>query len=372
VDDYPNSKAVSLPTGAFALTLPAKGVRNLARITLDKLTQGTTPMYKLNGALGSPYSMKMRALMRYRRIQHCWVHGTDSREALTKVKVPVIPVMEYPDGSFHNDSTPLIYDLEERHAERSVIPPDPARAFIAHLVEDFADEWVTKAMFGYRWLEDVDQIQMSRWLAFDALKGGGLASSQGFAEQFRARQVGRMAIVGCTRENFPLIEASTRALLDALEAHVVNSHCLFGTRPSIAEFGIYGQLSQLGVDPTAEAMMRKDYPYSFRWLLHIDDMSGIDGEWDAEDAPYAPIIIAWLKQVGEIYIPFLLANSAAIEAGVNTFSITAMGLPYSQGVFKYQVKCLADLRARYAALDFAARAKVEPLLAESGCLAALG
>jgi glutathione S-transferase len=335
------------------------------------MTEGTTAMYTINGALGSPYSMKMRALMRYRRIPHLWVHGADSRDALSKVKAPVIPVMEYPDGTFHNDSTPLIYDLEARHSERSVIPSDPAHAFIAHLIEDFADEWVTKAMFGYRWLEEVDQIQMSRWLAFDAMKGGGLTTSQGYAEQFRARQVGRMAIVGCAAENFPLIEASTRAILGALETHVVDRHCLFGTRPSIAEFSMYGQLSQLGVDPTAQAMMRKDFPYSFRWLLHIDDMSGINGEWDKADAPFAPIITAWLQQVGEIYMPFLLANAAAIAAGEDSFRITAMGLPYTQGVFKYQVKCLADLRARYAALDAHARARIDPLLAQTGCLEAL-
>jgi glutathione S-transferase len=335
------------------------------------MSEGTTAMYIINGALGSPYSMKMRALMRYRRIPHLWVHGADSRDALSKVKAPVIPVMEYPDGTFHNDSTPLIYDLETRHSERSVIPADPAHAFIAHLIEDFADEWVTKAMFGYRWLEEVDQIQMSRWLAFDAMKGGGLATSQGYAEQFRARQVGRMAIVGCAAENFPLIEASTRAILGALEAHVVDQHCLFGSRPSMAEFSMYGQLSQLGVDPTAQAMMRKDFPYSFRWLLHIDDMSGITGEWDKADAPFAPIITAWLQQVGEIYMPFVLANAAAIEAGEDSFHITAMGLPYTQGVFKYQVKCLADLRARYAALDAHARARIDPLLAQTGCLEAL-
>jgi hypothetical protein len=184
-----------------------------------------------------------------------------------------------------------------------------------------------------------------------------------------------MAIVGCAAENFPLIEASTRALLGPLEAHVVDHHCLFGSRPSIAEFGIYGQLSQLGVDPTAQAMMRKDFPYSLRWLLHIDDMSGIDGQWDTEiagaDAPFAPIITAWLKQVGDIYIPFLLANTAAIEAGEDSFHISAMGLPYTQGVFKYQVKCLADLRARYAALDATARGRIDPLLAHTGCLDAM-
>ena len=53
-------------------------------------------MYIINGALGSPYSMKIRALIRYRRIPHLWVHSLDSRDALTKIKAPVIPVMEYP------------------------------------------------------------------------------------------------------------------------------------------------------------------------------------------------------------------------------------------------------------------------------------
>ena len=317
--------------------------------------------YRLFGALGSPYSMKLRALLRYRRIPHLWVDGAATREALGQVRAPVIPVLEYPDGHFDNDSTPVLYDLEERHAERRVVPDDPAQAFIAHLLEDFADEWLTKAMFGYRWLEEVDQVQMSRWLAFDNMKGGGLAQSQGFAEQFRARQVGRMALVGCTRENFPLIEASTRAVLAALEAHVVNRHCLFGTRPSMAEFGIYGQLSQLGTDPTPQGMMRADYPYTYRWLAHIDDMSGLEGEWEPG---ISPVVAELVRISAQVYVPFLRANEQAAEAGDETFRMEAMGLPYSQGVFKYQLKCLRELRARYARLEPSARGEVDAVLGD--------
>ena len=158
---------------------------------------------------------------------------------------------------------------------------------------------------------------MSRWLAFDNLKGGGLQTSQGFAEAFRSRQVGRMAIVGCTRENFPLIEASTKAVLAALEAHVVNRHSLFGNRPSLAEFSIYGQLSQLGTDPTPQAMMRAEFPYSYRWLAHVDDMSGVEGEWEDE---IAPVVAELVRISGEVYAPFLLANAAAFENGAETFS----------------------------------------------------
>lgn len=180
-----------------------------------------------------------------------------------------------------------------------------------------------------------------------------------------------MAIVGCTPENFPLIEHSTRAVLAALDAHVVDRHCLFGSRPSLAEFSLYGQLSQLGVDPTPQAMLRADHPYALRWLLHIDDMSGLSGAWDPVDAPLAPLVITLLEQVGAIYLPFLQANAAALAAGKDRFSFTAGGLPYSQGVFKYQAHCLADLRARYAALDAATRAELDPLLDRTGCLAAL-
>ena len=318
-------------------------------------------MYVLYGALASPYSMKMRALMRYRRIPHIWVSGSETREALANVKAAVIPVLRFPDGRHANDSTPLIHALEEAHLQRSVIPPDPAMSFLAHLIEDFADEGLTKAIFGYRWLENVDQIQMSRWLAFDNLQGGGQAASQSAAEAFRARQVGRMALVGCTRENFPLIEASTRAVLDILEAHVVDSFFLFGTRPSLAEFGLLGQLSQLATDPTPQAMMRADYPYTYRWLAQLDDLSGLEGTWTSEPSQAA---IALARVAGEVYAPFLAANAAAIEDGDDSFTIRAMGHELAQGPFKYQAKCLTELRRRYDALGASDRARADDWIGE--------
>ena len=319
-------------------------------------------MYRLYGAIASPYSMKMRSLLRYRRIPFVWIDGEAAGDALKHVRAPVIPVLEYPDGHFANDSTPLIYDLEARHPERSVVPSDPAVAFLAHILEDFADEWMTKPMFGYRWLEDIDQVQMSRWLAFDRNHGGGLAKSQAEAEVFRDRQVGRMGIVGCTRENFPLIEASARAVASALEAHVTDSFFLFGSRPSLAEFALYGQLSQLGTDPTPQAMMRADYPYSYRWLAHMDDLSGYAGNWSAEPSGCA---LELARIAGEVYAPFLAANAAAAEAGEAEFTFSALGHSYSQGTFKYQLKCLADLRARYGALSVGGRARADQWIGES-------
>ncbi|HVU19889.1 MAG TPA: glutathione S-transferase C-terminal domain-containing protein [Rhizomicrobium sp.] len=322
--------------------------------------------YTIYGGLGSPYSMKMRALMRYRRLPHVWrqMQAGDDR-VFKNVKAPVIPVIQYPDGSWHNDSTPMIFELERLHHERSVVPADHGHAFLAYLLEDFADEWGTKAMFHYRWYRERDQKQMSEWLAFDRFRGTGRDNVLSFAKAFRDRQVGRMALVGCTPENAPVIEDSARKIMAMFEAHVTEQGYLFGSRPSLADFGWYGQLSQLAVDPTPQELMRAEFPFTFRWLANIEDASGIEGDWSNE---IAPAVSGLLKLAAEIYFPFLRANADAIAKGAETFSVKIFDRPYSQGAFKYQVKCLAELRAAYAKLDNHVRTRLDPLLAECGCL----
>jgi hypothetical protein len=55
-------------------------------------------LYTIFGHIGSPYSMKMRSVMRYRRIPHIWRDGAVGfGGARKKVKVPVIRVFKYPD-----------------------------------------------------------------------------------------------------------------------------------------------------------------------------------------------------------------------------------------------------------------------------------
>lgn len=325
--------------------------------------------YRIIGGLGSPYSMKMRAVMRYRRLPHVWIQmGPEHDAERARVKPAVIPVIQYPDGSYHNDSTPMILDLERLHpGERSVLPDDPADAFLAFLLEDMADEWGTKLMFHYRWFAERDQVQLSRWLAFDRLDG--LDQILSFADAFRARQVGRMALVGCTPENAPVIEETARRLLSIFEAQVPERKYLFGTRPSWAEFSWYGQLSQLIVDPSPNDLMREIAPFTTRWVMQMDDASGIEGEWTPEAR--APAVELLLAFAGEVYFPYLLANAAAVARGDDTFTVELLGKPWTQGAFRYQAKCLANLRTAFAALDDKARAGLEPLLARTGCLAPL-
>jgi len=334
-----------------------------------------TAPYRIYGGLGSPYSMKMRAVLRYRRIPHLWFSGAGPQvmaELFAKVKAPVIPVLVFPDGSVMNDSTPLIRELERRHpGERSIVPDDEAQAFLASLIEDMADEWGTKAMFLYRWKLDRDQSQMGRWLAFDRLHGKGREAIEQAAAMFRERQVGRMPLVGCTPQNAPLIEATTERVFDLFDQMATDDGYLFGSRPSLADFGWYGQLAQLASDPTPHDVMLARAPYLMRWVLNIDDAGGVEGEWRDPAAQPTAAVAGLLKLAGEVYLPFLEANARAAAAGEEAFTVELRGHRYSQGVFRYQVKCLAELRAAYAALSAPARARVDPLLDAAGARAAL-
>jgi hypothetical protein len=115
--------------------------------------------YRLIGSSASPYALKLRALLRYRRIPHDWVVMTRAlRAATAHLRPMLIPVMQFPDGTYRGETTTLAHTLESLHAGRSVIAADPAAAFVCDLLEDMADEWAVKALFLYRWWDPEGSI----------------------------------------------------------------------------------------------------------------------------------------------------------------------------------------------------------------------
>ena len=327
--------------------------------------------YRLIGNIGSPYSMKMRAILRYRRIPFVWVNRDRKvSEEIAHVKPPVIPVLQYPeDGSYHVDSTPLAYDLEKRHpGRRSIIPEDPGLAFLSHLIEDMADEWVTKMMFIYRWWRKADQEYCSTWLTRMMAMPATPEAIKPMAQWFTDRQVGRMPLVGCTEITRPIIEESFLKVLGILERNLETSVYLLGSRPALADFGLFGQLFQLCYDPTPQGIMREKAPSVCAWISRLDDASGEEeGEWVDPRDPLPVVVMEFLQMAGRVYLPFLVANATAFEEGRESFSLTLSGKPYQQGTFKYQVKCLNWLREEYASLEGDAKEGVDAALRETGC-----
>ncbi len=340
------------------------------------MTMSSPLPLKLVGADGSPYSRKMRAVLRYRHIPHRWiVRGSREDVDIPAVPVALIPVLVFPGGGSAPDtamidSTPQIRRLEELYSERSVIPADPTMAFVNALLEDYADEWLTKAMFHYRWTFGADVAKAGAILPL----WGRITAPDDVVEHlsrtFCERQIGRLGMVGSNETTKPVIEDSYRRLLRLLDAHLHEWPFLLGGRPGAADFAFYGQLSQLALfDPTPSAIALEEAPRLIAWVQLFEDLSGLDpsrAEWTTRDS-VPGTLRALLAEVGRVYAPFLVANAAALARGDDQVQCEIGGRNWIQRPFPYQGKCLRWLREQYAALGSRDRGAVDALLADTGC-----
>lgn len=329
-----------------------------------------TPL-KLVGGYGSPYSRKMRAVLRYRRIPFTWImRGSPDDVGIPDVPVALIPVIVFPEGDAMIDSTFQIRRLEKLFAERSIIPPDPALAFLDAMLEDFADEWLTKPMFHYRWKYPADIHKASHVLALDRNPLMDRDTLKKSSRYFAERQIERLRVVGSNDVTTPVIEASYRRVLALLDSHLVAGHrFLMGARPGSSDFGLFGQLSQLAhFDPTPAAIAAAEAPRVVSWVNHLDDLSSLDTDrapWPSRDEA-AAMLQPFFAEFGRVYAPFLLANARALTSGAKEVRCEIDSRPWIQQPFPYQGKCLMWLREGREALSAADRAYVDSTLKSTG------
>ncbi|MFN2375124.1 MAG: glutathione S-transferase family protein [Candidatus Binatia bacterium] len=335
----------------------------------------TNARLRVVGIHGSPYSRKLLAALRYRRLPYAWiVRDSPEDTGLPRPRVFLLPQLIGEDESGNpvavTDSTPILRDLDRRFPDRTLRPPDPVVALLDAILEDWADEWLTKAMFHYRWAfaDDIRRATqiLPRWSRPERPDeevdfGGGM---------FAQRQIGRLGVVGSNATTAPVIEDSYKRALALLSDHLAASRFLLGVRPAASDFAVYGQLTQLaGFDPTPTALAFELAPRVAAWVNVVEDLSGLEpapGDWMARGAVPATLV-ALLAEVGRLYVPFLLANEEAIRAGRDTVECILDGRAWTQKPFPYQAKCAARLRQEYAALSPADRRDADALLAGSGC-----
>ncbi len=333
------------------------------------------PPLLLSGAPGSPYTRKMVAYLRYRRIPYQLIVSlTEGRADLPRPKVQLLPTFYLPSAAGELeavvDSTPLIRRFESELPGRRGVPGDPVVAFIDALLEDYADEWLTKAMFHYRWhyREDIDKSGsiLPRWRDISAPEDVMLERGEAFKE----RQISRLWVVGSNDTTAPVIEASYERFLEVFRTLLEKQPFLLGRRPGSADFAAYGQLSQLAkFDPTPMAVTLDRAPRVFAWCDLVDDLSGLEvgaDDW-IDRGELRPLLGDLLGEIGRVYAPFLLANAAALQQGAEKVDTTIDGRPWVQRPFPYQGKCLSWLREHFSSLDRDDREAVEGVLEGTGC-----
>jgi len=338
---------------------------------------------ELMGAPGSPYTRKMLAYMRFRRIPYQFEIQTRIGKAevgkhtkqRVQPKVSLLPTFFFrnEDGAeiAVTDSTPLIQRFEKEYDGRTTIPTDPALAFINMLLEDYGDEWLTKAMFHYRWHYEADIKKagdiLPRWRGISQPE----EQAQKMGEFVRQRQIERLSYVGSNEVTTPVIEESFKRFIHLLDKHLTDQPFLMGERPGSSDFAIYGQLTCLALfDPTPSAIILQECPRVYAWVEVLEELSGYQvSEEDWLDLDNAPVTLKNIvAEVGRIYAPYLIGNAEAVAGKANLLEMELDGRQWQQNPFTYQAKCLQWLREAYVALEQVDRLRVNNFLEGTGVL----
>jgi glutathione S-transferase len=329
----------------------------------------TTP-YRIFGAEMSPYSVKVRSYFRYKALPHLWIprNAETQAEYQKYAKLPIVPLVVTPAGEGIQDSTPIIERIEAENPEPSIHPPEPVAAFVSALLEEFGDEWGNKWMFHYRWARDVDQIASAGRLARGMMPMASDETHAGMTAQIRERMVGRVFFVGSSEKTAKQIEDSFADAIALLDAHLSTRPYLFGARPAFADFGLWGQIYEAWTDPTAGALVEGRAKHVLDWVhrMLFPRAEGGFEPYSALEPTLAPLLE---RQVGRLFLPWSLANAAALAAGREEFSVVLDGKEWSQKPQKYHAKSLQVLRVRYARVSD--KSALDAVLERAGCLAGL-
>lgn len=188
------------------------------------------------------------------------------------------------------------------------------------------------------------------------------------AQEIRVRMMDRVWFVGSSPSTAQTIEASFRNSLELLQVHLSHRPYLFGGRPSLADFGLWGQLYNCFRDPTPSALMNRHAPAVVGWIERMLAPE-IEGEFEPW-ASLAPSLETMLQdQVAGLFLPWSAANAKAIEAGDDTLTVMLGARSWQQQPQKYHAKSLRALRDKFA--EVAHQPDICSVMARTGCLAFL-
>ncbi len=295
--------------------------------------------YRLFGTETSPYSLKVRSFLRYKNADFDWVlRSVATEEEFNRHAVlPTVPLLIGPDGKASQDSTNMLATLEKKHTAPSAVPEDPACHAIALLLEDYADEWLNKAMFYHRWSQSPDREAAAIRVLEQLLSGKQPAKRREAKTSVIDRMTEKLAIVGATPENAPVITASFQRFISLFETHLEKHLFIFGGRPCSADFALAGQLQQMLSDPTAGDWLRERAPFVVAWCEFM--------ETPTPGAPFASLeevsetLLPLIRdEVAKTYLPWAKANSDAITGRKKEVTVELDDGVFAQATQRYAAK----------------------------------
>lgn len=245
----------------------------------------------------SPYTAKVRSYLTYKQLDP--VFNTPTALQLNfKIKKDVgqiiMPVV-YDNDQAIQDSSLIVDYFENKYRSKSVIPPEPLHKICSYLLELMGDEWLPLAALHYRW-----NYPENKTFIFEEFGRSALPKYPKFMQQFVAKKMGEkmagyLPVLGINEAMQQPLEINTHKILNALNLHLGQHEFLFGSRPSLADFSLYGPIyAHLHRDPFPDKLL-KSYPHIIKWINTLNGPINLhNGEW--LDTPTLPLSLFPLFQ----------------------------------------------------------------------------
>jgi glutathione S-transferase len=228
-----------------------------------------------------------------------------------------------------------------------VLPPDPVQRFLCYALEDAFDEWLYRAAVGSRWHFEENHRVGGFELARDVSHEAPVSGDQAY-QLVRAH-------VSATTEPFGVTPANVRAWMDevlrpwqrALGRHLSAQPYLFGERPSLADFALFGGCAaHFANDPLCRRWLDEDAPALVKHTQRLTEPEDhAVGPW-AKPGELPETLLDLLREPGRHYLPWV---SRAVAAGRAELALPgAPATPIAATPFLANAR--AVLLARYAAL----------------------
>ncbi len=258
------------------------------------------------GAPLSLYSGKARSYLDWKGVDYKEVLATPDihqSEIIPAIGRPVIPVVKLSDGTILQDTTVIIDHFEAETPTPSAYPSTPRQHLASLLLETFGDEWLVIPAMHYRWNYNEEWVYGE--FGKVALPNGTETEQYEAGRKRGSGFKGLVPVLGINPITIPAVETSYEALLADLNAHFAEHPFLFGSRPSVGDYGLIGPLYAHNYrDPASGEIMRRIAPRVAEWVERMIAPEPLSGEFlDGDTVPdtLTPVLARMMSE----HMPYL-------------------------------------------------------------------
>lgn len=300
----------------------------------------------------SYFSGKSRAYLDYKGIPYVEKPidiYTFTVRAKRRTQAAVMPVVVTPTGEWLQDTSVIIDELEQRFPVVPIVPATPVQRIAAYLIELWADEWWLPVAMYTRWLHpenyplfehDAGTQLLPRLPWFLQKRAGAYAANQ---------MRGHLPALGLTPEQAPTMDRWTRDMLDKLEAHFAVQPFLFGTRPSLADFGLIGPMyGHLSRDPWSKRELVEPRRALKQWVERMTHLKPVTDSFAADDR-IADTLTPVFRAIFNEMLPMLEGILAELRAYLPRHTADGRPVPRGLGFIEFP---MGEGRYQRAALPY--------------------